>query len=295
MASYIGFLCIITIHIVSSAQYVPFSQDILIHSEEMLKYGDIVEKPEKQSIVDCSMSCIDLPFCKAMHFNTADSAEGTCRLILSGCHNEISASNWIVSARKTTQNPCELQGTILDELTEWDSGCPSYYQLFDNDSALLTLATGDVEFPVATQPVNGKMYSFRDAPTKQAFLNLGTFAATDYCFPSPQLCPNGVSFAFWIYLYGNNGNSQGFITTMGQNQPGFLVSGWDHSNSLNFIVRRETEMKRDDIIMEESDFLADGFASHSWIHIVYTYKYDQLTGTARYVKIMGNITSHLPA
>ncbi len=272
---------IVFINFASSAEYIPFSKYFIQIDEIYTMYtcSDFLRNQDGRSIVGCSMSCGGISSCKAMLFNKESPQSERCILVLSGGNASINVTDWkgYMYFELRNQESCGLEGTILADL-EILPGCPREYNLFDNPT--LGTITGAVDFPAS--PVGGTAYSFSNAPDSQGFLNIGTFRQSDYCFPCPDLCSDGVTFAFWLYMHVPVGQNQGFITTMRNSGPGFLVtwSGSSHKN-LAFIVRRNSEIIRDNIYIKQEDFLAE-YNFTTWIHFVYTYKYNNVTRTARH-------------
>ncbi len=78
----------------------------------------------------------------------------------------------------------------------------------------------------------------------QAYYEVGFFPPHQYCFPEPELCNSGVTFAFWLSLLGTTDTTawQGFITTTIKNGPGFVV--YFHDGNLVFQVHFYTVQSR---------------------------------------------------
>ncbi len=68
-----------------------------------------------------------------------------------------------------------------------------------NPKFLFAGVFGAVTFPHSSQ--GGTAYSFNDVPNSQGFLNLGTYPHPEHCFPVPDLCGDGISVAFWIWIF----------------------------------------------------------------------------------------------
>ncbi len=69
-----------------------------------------------------------------------------------------------------------------------------------------------------------------------AYYRLGTYPEPTYCFPSPAVCPNGTSIAFWLNIPEMPAGTHGYITTALDGGPGFaLYSNWGGKEFLLYV------------------------------------------------------------
>ena len=107
-----------------------------------------------------------------------------------------------------------------------------------------------------------------------SYYRLGTFLPPHYCFPAPEHCPNGVSFAFWLKILSYTGTYQGIITTARREGPGFTMIWKDESGSdMGFRIIRHNDHKYEQVKMTREQFHSN-YGYGKWVHYVIAYKYD---------------------
>ena len=143
----------------------------------------------------------------------------------------------------------------------------------DDISEGTVLGTNAASINVTSGFLNNALHFNNPGGNLVAHFNLGYYPSTLYCFPEPQRCPRGVTFAFWLNILGNN-NYHGFLTTATENGPGFTVF-WDNydNGDLIFQVKRNSDTKLEMVGMDYTDFLQT-FGFNIWVHYIVTYKYE---------------------
>ena len=168
----------------------------------------------------------------------------------------------------------------------WRSACPKLY--FPLDSASEGTASGNDASTLGftSGKVNDAFYFPNPAGTVEAYFSLGHYPSTSYCFPEPEKCQEGVTFAFWMKILGLTSKTQGFITTVENEGPGFITSWYINVND-NSSSRMQFQVLRDsDSMIEIVRFYQDKFEASFgfgvWVHYIITYKY----GADKYVNGM---------
>ncbi len=241
--------------------------------------GYIMSTSNPARLLSCSEVCLKHETCKGFLFNQEVEVSDRCKLITSQSTKRVNKTfieNQYVeySARVTTSHACNDLGISIGTPADWQSWCPTLY--FPLDSMTEGTAVGPHSANIVFLPgkVNNSFYFNNPMGTHQAYFNLGSYPATSYCFPEPQRCPKGVSYAFWMKLLGiPTGTNQGFFSTATKNGPGLVVN-WQGSSydRLAIRIKRDSDTKRDWIRLSRDDFMQEyGFGN--WVHYVITYKY----------------------
>ncbi len=251
----------------------------LVHKNVTSTCGRMISNHEYKKLLACSTKCSELTTCKALLYSKHTSMAERCILILKDNNDKIQLSQWIeykyYNVIDASQKSCTVPGSSPIKPEKWTSDCPKIYQSFDAMPGISS--HGPVQSVASVK--GGNAYAFTNAPTNQGYLNLGMYPQSNFCFPSPELCREGFSIAFWLRMEGPNGAYQGFITSMPHEGPGFTLCLTDQSQ-LIFFIRRDSDTKRDKIFISESSFLLE-HNFNTWIHYVFTYKFNQMINVSR--------------
>ncbi len=240
--------------------------------------GQIVDSGNVKSLLACSEICSTHAGCKGILHLKNDHTPDKCQLVTSDGNAKFSngeTDGFDVYSIKAPGNVCNNLGIGVPSPSGWGSGCPRVY--FPLDSA----AEGTVEGGglAAIQFVSGKVGNSFYFPNPdaniQAYFNLGSFPVTNYCFPDPERCIQGVSFAFWLNLLAPGSGGGGQITTIPNGGPGFLLllNTGSGPGTPHFIIRRDSDSVEEIIGLNDADFQAN-YGHDVWVHYILTYKYD---------------------
>ncbi len=152
----------------------------------------------------CSQKCLTYEKCKGILFNSNADISGRCKVVLA-CDSPINHTNLIgyqfFSIKQNELVPCLDLAISVPTPVNWSSPCPTLY--FPLDSMNEGIAMGNN--PSAMQFVAGVVNNSLSHPNpsrNSAYFHLGFYPSTEYCFPDPERCTQGVSFAFWLKLLG---------------------------------------------------------------------------------------------
>ncbi len=242
--------------------------------------GQVEDKGDIKSLLHCSEKCLINGHCKGILFpnNKSTKDNATCKLVTSG-HNTMLNINetegFEIYSIKTKPKPgvCNNLGIGVPTPSGWGSGCPRVY--FPLDSAVEGTAVGGgsaaIQFVIGK--VGNSFYFPNPDANIQAYFDLGIYPLTSYCFPDPERCVQGVSFAFWLNLLtpGSAGIA-GQITTMPNEGPGFLLFTTAAGTPV-FTIRRDSDSMEELIGLDEADFQIN-YGHDVWVHYMITYKFD---------------------
>ncbi len=237
--------------------------------------GTVVEDNNyrDQSPMTCALKCTSLPcICKGIlitiySYNKTKPAESRCKLVYNG-RNCINASVFNEYTYYRTKGMIDI-GIGVKVSPCWKAGNPKVYFSLDDIGTGIALGQNPSNIQFVSDSVVGKAFH---NPLVSSYFDLGTYPSSSFCFPEPAICPNGVTFAFWLNVLGNTGDWQGFISTMLDNGPGFEVY-WEPSWGFYLEIRRDQDTVTEYIEIAHATFMAD-FGYNSWHHYVVTYLYD---------------------
>ncbi len=129
---------------------------------------------------------------------------------------------------------CNNIGISVSNPTGWRSGCPKVYYPLASSSEGTALGPNSSAILFVSGKVNNSFNLPNPNGNIAAYFRLGTCLSTSYCFPDPERCPEGVSFAFWLKIYGVT-ETQGFLTTHQWNGPGFQAA-WEVGHGFDNLV-----------------------------------------------------------
>ena len=238
--------------------------------------GHIINEGDVKSLLGCSEKCLTRGGCKGILYLKNSHIPDACKLVTSDDNTRFKNGETdgfdVYSIKARPEAVCNNLGIGVSTPSGWGSGCPKVY--FPLDSIAEGTAEGNA--PATIQFVSGKVGNSFYFPNPdaniQAFFNLGSYPVTEYCFPDPERCIHGVSFAFWLNLMvpGNAGGGQ--ITTIPDKGPGFLVYT-NNAGTPYFIVRRDSDTVEEIMGMDDTVFQTK-YGSGIWVHYILTYKFD---------------------
>ncbi len=133
---------------------------------------------------------------------------------------------------------------------------------------------GNIQF-ISGGKIGNALYSPTDSQSgNRAYYKLGTYPSSQYCFPEPTRCNEGVTFSFFLNILGDvtgNNGWQGFFSTTPEQGPGFSMY-WHPTGGLWFLVRRDEDTDAEDITIPSATFMAD-YGFNIWVHYLITYKF----------------------
>ncbi len=219
--------------------------------------GTIFNVTDVGSIFTCSLECMKNNMCAAVLFNENEPSQNRCKLISLGSAATVDMSGLSryehFVMRPDIDVPCNNMGVAKPE--GWRSGCPKLYFPLDYDqSAGYGGSSANSDFSTAGK-LGQALYIDNTAAPPYAYLNLGSgYTLPEFCFPDPGTCgDNGVSFALWMKLPSHPTTAQGYLTTAISKGPGFVLLWNSFFDGLVILVRRESDIKQDYILIAESD------------------------------------------
>ncbi len=229
------------------------------------------------SQITCSDRCLSQRLCKGMIFNGHAKHAQRCKLItsestmrISGLISEHNYKQY--SFKIPLESPCKDLRISVDTPTEWRAGCPKLY--FPLDEILEGTAQGPDASTIEFAPgkINNSFYLPNPTGNVQAYFSLGNYPSTDYCFPEPQKCKDGVSFSFWLNILAPSHGTQGIITTTASGSPGFIINWSGQYEDIHIQFRRDSDTMIELIALDQQDF-EESFAFGIWVHYIITYKF----------------------
>ena len=209
-----------------------------------------------------------------MLFNKSGIQDTSCKLVTSELSFTVNMTefNDYDSYSVPPSNPCANLGINVATPVGWGSGCPRLYFPLDSMSEGTALGPDAGTIGFTSGQVNNAFHFPNPASNKQAYFSLGDYPSTSYCFPEPEICPEGVTFAFWLNLLALTGQTQGIITTAPGEGPGFLMY-WDNWNAeLIFAIKRDSDTRAEIVGLNENDFVSSYGGFGTWVHFIITYK-----------------------
>ncbi len=233
--------------------------------------GNIVDSAFNDEI-QCSAGCMDKTMCSAILFRSYNDISKRCKHIICG-NNYVNLTYW------PHYNVYSILAVDLNIGIEtpigWNSGKPKLYLPLDTDTGTkMGSNIANIEFNY-DGIINKAFYNPTDGSGGNiSYYHLGNFLPPDYCFPAPESCPNGVSFAFWLNILSDTGNFQGIVTTARRWGPGFTMIWKDVSGSdMRFRIIRHNDHKYEQVKMSVGNFHSN-YGYGKWVHYVITYKYE---------------------
>ncbi len=202
--------------------------------------GLILSENDVETHIICSSRCLLQGACKGFLFNANNQVSERCKLVSSQAMKSI--KNTFPGQHGYTEfslyipptEVCNNIGISVSNPTGWRSGCPKVYFPLDSSSEGTALGPNSSTFQFVSGKVNNSLNLPNPNGNIAAYLRLGTYSSTSYCFPDPERCQEGVSFAFWLKIFGVT-ETQGFLTTHQWNGPGFQAA-WEVGTGFDNLV-----------------------------------------------------------
>ena len=237
----------------------------------LLKKGSITKTcgqatpwPSTHDFINCSVECLKESWCISILFHGKAIPSERCELVSSESPSVIDLDGLPgYDHFAISMVSCSNMG--MSTPPGWRSGCPRLNFSLDSQ---LTGSALNVHFLSA-----GKLGQALNVPVPHSasdgYYNLGSFPETDYCFPDPARCPDGVTFAFWMKIPSFPATNEGYLTTRLEGGPGLMVYG--KHDGLYFMYRRYADLKQAYVKINDATFHAE-FDLTTWIHYTTTYR-----------------------
>ncbi len=156
----------------------------------------------------CSDKCLHVTNCKGILFKRATNSSEQCRIVTSDSSKRLltphldRAEAYFV--KPNSAGACDDLGIGVPTPAGWHSACPTLY--FPLDSA--TEGTpGGTNWPVIDFVPGqvGNAFHLPNGGATVAHFDLGEYPETNYCFPDPERCNEGITVAMWINILGTTG------------------------------------------------------------------------------------------
>ena len=230
--------------------------------------GTIISLPSVQKWLSCSSECLTgTHHCSGILISGKRGSSQECKLISPEVSTPVD-SNALheyehFAIKSVPQVACDNMG--ISTPVGWRSGCPVVYFSMD---VQITGGLVNADFLSA-----GKLDQALNVPTvasaSDGYYNLGNFPQTDYCFPDPATCPNGVTYAFWMKIASLSTNIDGYLTTALDGGPGFRV--YSKPGGVYFLIRRFAENKQTFVYVDGLTFNVE-YGFDNWIHYTIAYR-----------------------
>ena len=223
--------------------------------------GHILSVSLAEKAETCSMRCLSETLCKGFLFSQRAGSADSCKLLTTEkatiLNQNVFGNNY--TPYSIVRNPSDICGNLAINVstpTDWQAGCPRLYFPLDNAAEGTAVGPDASVIDFITGKIDNSFYFPNPEGNKKAYFNLGHYPNTSYCFPEPEKCPEGVTYAFWLNILGSNGHHQGFITTALKYGPGFIAS-WLDGNilKLSFAVLRDSDTLREIVSLSADDFI----------------------------------------
>ncbi len=247
-----------------------FRKDSILNS-----CGTVVPFPVGESLATCSLQCLKHGVCTGILLNKNIPTPELCKLIFSGSSSPINMSSLIdyehFAIRPDRDVSCTQVG--FAEPKGWRSACPAlYFPLDSNQSVAFGGSLVNANFSIPGK-IGNSIYLENDGSVPHAYYSLGSSYTSDqFCFPSPESCGNGASFAFWMKIPRQPTTISAYLTTRRSRGPGFVFYWSPVDDGLISMVKRDVDTKQDHIIINRNDFVAE-YGFDVWVHYCITYRY----------------------
>ncbi len=251
----------------------------VFHWNEVTTYhGTLQNISGAISLHECSSICLKEPTCEAVLFNEMNAIRTKCYII-----------KYVVDAIDIrsmdgysyfTKGQC--MGIPIPET--WESRCPQLYLNMENIHGGLVLGSmSNPQFVSGGQI--GLMFHHNGTESSDMGFGFGWYTGTEHCFTQPKYCNEGVSYAMWVTLLGDSGNTleNHIFGTGGELKSGFAV-GWDTNSLWAIATNNDTG---DGVFFPPSNFMSD-YGYNNWVHCVFVYKYGAATPGSSDIKMYLN-------
>ncbi len=222
--------------------------------------GHVVSVSHAETVVPCSVRCLSQTLCKGFLFNQGAGLADRCKLLTSQkatvVNQTVLGNNYTpYSVRRDASLICGDLGISVGTPMDWQGGCPRLYFPLDNASEGTAVGPEASVIDFISGKISNSFYFPNPAGSDEAYFSLGHYPNTSYCFPEPERCPDGVTYAFWLKILGSAGQDQGLLTTALRNGPGFIAKWNGGSEKLFFMVRRDSDTIREIANLNADDFI----------------------------------------
>ena len=237
-----------------------------------------------QSLPACSHRCLVNKKCQGILFDADAGSSDKCKLLTSVVtkrNNDSKLEHYVhYSVKSGLQKKCKNLGLSVQTPVNWGSKCPRLYFPLDSMSEGTAVGPQATSIVFTSGLVNNAFNFPNPAGNMQAYFSLGYYPSTSYCFPDPERCPEGATFAFWLKIMGSIEQFQGFITTARKEGPGFRVflddDNTGNDDNLIFQVKRDSDSITEMVGLELDDFISI-FGFGTWVHYAISYKFESHT------------------
>ena len=258
-----------------------YNEKIFYLNQGTIYHGALQNISEATSLHECTSVCLKEEDCEAVLFNEMEMNRSKCYIIKYGV-DAIDISN-MDGYSYLTKGEC--MGVPIPD--KWKPGCPHLYINMENIHGGLVLGTSNPQFNPGGKV--GSMFHRNTNSTLSSYAGFAWYTGIEHCFSQPKYCDEGVSYAMWVNLLGDNENVvNGFFTStflyLSNSETGVNVA-WIPSHSLYFAVK--TNDTADTIFLQATHFMSD-YGYNNWVHCVFVYKYGGPTPGTSDIKIYLN-------
>ncbi len=234
--------------------------------------GHIVSVGDAEWHTSCSLRCFSHQFCKGMLFNEQAQNSQRCKLVTSQEGTKINEPIYThYSLKVPSKAPCNNLGISIITPHHWRAGCPRLYFPLDQISEGTPLGSDAGSIQFVSGKINSSFYLPNLAGNLHAYFRLGNYPSSDYCFPDPPTCKEGITVAFWLNILTLSDGTQGFLTTITDGGPGFVINWCGPCDQMHFQFRRDSDTMIEGVGLDRTDF-EESFGYGIWVHYIITYK-----------------------
>ncbi len=235
--------------------------------------GHIVSVAKAEWRTSCSLRCLSHKLCKGMLFNEQAIMDSQrCKLVTSQVGTRINEQIYThYSLKVPSKASCNNLGLTINNPHNWRAGCPRLYFPLDQISEGTALGSDAGAIQFIPGKINNSFHLPNPSGNLQAYFHLGNYPSSDYCFPDPSTCKEGISVAFWLNILQAPLAEQAIITTIASGGPGFVIN-WSFShNQIHIQFRRDSDTMIEGVNFDRQDF-EESFGYGIWVHYIITYK-----------------------
>ena len=195
---------------------------------------------KQRGLPGCTLACLHEDMCKSILFKNGANTE-SCKMITSESEAIINPSDFSSYAQYFPKIKCSYFDQTFSLPLNWNSGCPTAY--FPLDSATEGTAYGndpaEIKFSAPGVIGNGLSFNNPSGNLRASFTLHGTFTSPDFCFVTPDICPDGFTMGFWLSTLGEHGNSprQSVLTTKPSSNGHGIRIHWKFTEGLYIEIR----------------------------------------------------------
>ena len=226
--------------------------------------------PSNPTAQACTVECLNKAWCTTILFRSDGNVSDRCVLIYPTTEEDLNLSAWTGYEHFKIKLLVPDHSNTIEILTQvgFSSGPPILYFPLDSENGLsFGIMATQLDFNHFGNVAKG--ITLPDPDGLETYYNLGTFPDAQYCFPDPQICPQGASFGLWMKIGQQTSTARGFVTTRLANGPGFQLY-WSSLLLLVAEVKLSNGMRHQVKIAQ--NVFTSGYGYDTWVHYLITYK-----------------------